>query len=116
MSAMRMRYLRKKDDGHVYVWTETLAKRTDMEEFTPPAVKAESAQQASDQVPEGSGSGNTDPVGAFTDKKLLQAWALEVHGIKLNGKFSLENMQAEAREAIAAAGQVSDSSHTNESE
>lgn len=38
-----MRYLRKKDDGYIYVWTPHLAERDDMEEVveTKPTEKVE---------------------------------------------------------------------------
>lgn len=103
-----MRYLRKKNDGSLYVWTEALAKRPDMEEVNAPklapvstAVEAPSAPQLKEPTP---GQPAIDPY-SITDKDELRKVGRE-NGVVFAGNPSLKNMQAKLAEAMGVSAVV----------
>lgn len=94
----KTRYLRKIDDGHLYVWTEGLAKRKDMVEVEGPAasLKGEGAGAPAvpPVVPDGAGDNDgsdIDPV-AITDKDEL-ARLLTERGVKFHPNTGLVKLQ-----------------------
>ena len=104
---MTTKYLRRKDDGSIYVWTETLAKRVDMEPCDAPEIvrtpkakaetKPEPSQNSGDQ-----GAGivlTVDDVYTITDKAELRR-LLEGRNIHVAGNPSLKTLQAKLAEAL----------------
>jgi hypothetical protein len=110
-----MRYLKKKDDGTVYVWTEALAKRSDMTEVSaadagfaksksgatsaPVPAQPEVVSGASNPAADSSSDADDiDPL-AITDKAELKRLLTE-RGVKVSGNPSLTTLQAKLAEAL----------------
>lgn len=112
------RYLKKIDDGSLYVWTPELAKRSDMIEVATASAEdgpvANASSTPAPEVPQGGDGagdqhGSTDGTGSstanaidpltITDKDELKRLLAE-RGVKLAGNPSLTTLQVKLAEAL----------------
>jgi hypothetical protein len=91
------RYLKRNDDGSIYVWTEALAKRSDMVECDGPTAPHAKKAAAAAPAPTTGGDSALD-VYAITDKAELKR-LLSEKGVKVAGNASLKKLQ----DSLAAA-------------
>lgn len=84
------RLLRQEPGGHLFVWTDALAKRKDMIEVVPAPVVPDSVA---------SGAPTADLVLGLVDKEALEAFGRE-HGIELDRRKSVKSMQADLIERM----------------
>jgi hypothetical protein len=109
---MTTRYLQKIDDGFLYVYSDTLAKRPDMrvvdpaevpqllQQMLPPAARVALPVAPAAPTLAVEAASPQAQIEAFTDKEALEAYG-RTHGIELDRRKSLANMKAELLNRLA---------------
>lgn len=101
----KTRYLRKIDDGHLYVWTEALAKRPDMVEAdSPNKPKQKPAESLGGEGGAGGNEGEgLDPL-AITDRDELKR-LLDERGVEYAPNLGLVKLQKLLAESLGGEGE-----------
>lgn len=92
------RLLRQEPGGHLFVWTEALAKRKDMSEVHPEAPAAASAAVVPVETLEDA-EPSKDAILGLTEKDDLEAYGRK-HGVELDRRKSVTKLQADLIERL----------------